>query len=56
MRLSTWQKARPDPNFHADNLEMIAKAFPAQLSDAGRQLYDPVDDEFAWPVSVPPIG
>ena len=39
-----------------DNLEVIAKAFPAQLCDAGRQMHDPVDDEFVWPVSVPPIG
>ncbi len=39
-----------------DNLEVIAKAFPAQLTDSGRQVHDPVDDEFAWPVSVPPIG
>lgn len=39
-----------------DNLEVIAKAFPAQLSDAGRQMQDPVDPEFDWSVSVPPIG
>ena len=39
-----------------DNLEVIAKAFPTQLCDAGRKMHDPVDDDFAWPVSVPPIG
>ena len=39
-----------------DNLEVMAKTFPAKLSDAGNPIRDPVDPEFIWPVTVPPIG
>ena len=39
-----------------DNLEVIAKQFPAQLGDAGRAIQDPVEANFAWPAIVPPIG
>lgn len=39
-----------------DNLEVMAKHFPAQLSDAGKRMHDPVDPDFVWPTTVPPIG
>ena len=39
-----------------DNLEVMAKTFPAKLSDAGNPIRDPVDPAFIWPVTVPPIG
>lgn len=39
-----------------DNLEVMAKHFPAQLVDAGRAIRAPESDSFVWPLSVPPIG
>lgn len=39
-----------------DNLEVMAKQFPTELSDAGRPMREPDDPAFIWPVSVPPIG
>ncbi len=39
-----------------DNLAEMAKHFPAQLGDAGKSMHDPVDADFAWPATVPPIG
>ena len=39
-----------------DALETMAKQFPAQLSDAGRQMRDPDDPGFAWPTIIPPFG
>lgn len=39
-----------------DNLETVARQFPAQLVDAGRPMRDPVDPDFVWPAIVPPIG
>jgi glycerophosphoryl diester phosphodiesterase len=39
-----------------DALEVMAKHFPARLSDAGREMENPVDGDFVWPVVVPPFG
>ena len=39
-----------------DNLEVMAKHFPAQLSDAGKPMHNPVDPHLVGTVTVPPIG
>ena len=39
-----------------DALEVMAKHFPARLCDAGREMENPVDADFLWPVVVPPFG
>lgn len=39
-----------------DALEVMAKHFPARLSDAGREMETTVDADFVWPVVVPPFG
>ena len=39
-----------------DNLEVMAKQFPAELSDAGRPTREPAEPEFIWPTPVPPFG
>ena len=39
-----------------DNLEVMAKQFPAELSDAGRPMREPAEPEFIWPMPVPPFG
>ena len=39
-----------------DNLEVMAKHFSAQLSNAGKPMHDPLDPDRVGPVTVPPIG